>query len=82
MKSILAKQAPQRSPWLSTRARAEMQTGGRRKSARRRSIDAAAPDLSAAIAAAAVRLSRPSSASPVGIVAMIGPEAPRHKALR
>ena len=28
------------------------------------------------------RLSRPSSASPVGMAAMIGPDAPRHKALR
>ena len=81
MKSILAKQVPQRSPWLPTRVRQEMQTGGRRKSATRRSNHAVAPDLSAAIAASA-RLSRPSSASPVGMAAMIGPEAPRHKALR
>lgn len=82
MKSISAKQVPQRSPWLSTRVRQEMQMGGRRKSARRRSTDTAAPDLSAAIAAAAVRLSRPSSASPVGVAVMIGPEAPRHKSSR
>ena len=45
-------------------------------------IDTAAPDLSAAIAAAAVRLSRPISASPVGVAVMIGPEAPRHKSSR
>lgn len=82
MKSILAKQVPHRSPWLPTRVRQEMQTGGKRKSARRRSIDAAVPDLSAAIAPASPRLSRPSSASPVGMAAMIGPEAPRHKASR
>ena len=33
MKSILAKQAPQSSPWLPMRVRQEMQTGGRRRSA-------------------------------------------------
>src|SRR5262245_5066424 len=57
--------------------------GRQRKSATRRSIDAATPDLSAAIAAVAVPpLKAPSSASPVGMAAMIGPEAPRHKASR
>src|SRR5262245_21192518 len=54
---------------------------GRQKEGRR-SIDAATPDLSAAIAATSVRLSRPNSASPVGMPAMIRPEAPRHKSSR
>ena len=33
MKSILAKQGPQSSPWLPILVRREMQTGGRRRSA-------------------------------------------------
>jgi hypothetical protein len=33
MKSILAKQAPHRRPWLPMRARHEMQTGGKSRSA-------------------------------------------------
>lgn len=38
MKSILAKQSPQRSPWVSIRARQEIQTGGSRRSATAPSI--------------------------------------------
>jgi hypothetical protein len=34
MKSILAKQAPHKSPWLPMRVRQEMQTGGKSRSAR------------------------------------------------
>jgi hypothetical protein len=68
MKSMLAKQAPQSSPWLTMRRRQEMQTGGSRRSASRRSIGrikaAPAPPLAVAGEAGG---SRPSSASPVGM---------------
>jgi hypothetical protein len=48
MKSILAKQAPHKSPWLPMRVRQEMQTGGKSRSARwpsseRSGISPAAP---------------------------------------
>ena len=69
MKSMLAKQAPQRSPWLPMRLRQAMQTGGKRRSARRLRIGRTmpiAPTLGGASGA-----SRPSSASRLVINAMI-----------
>ncbi len=84
MKSIRAKQAPHKSPWLPMRVRQEMQTGGRRKSASRPSIDRtepeAAPLTRACVAEAADCGSRPSSASPIGMEIMIGPERLKFKA--
>jgi len=71
MKSILAKQAPHRSPWLPMRVRQEMQTGGRRRSARRPSIGRITPAAPRALAGEAGGASRLSSASPIGMDAMI-----------
>lgn len=74
MKSILAKQAPHRRPWLRMRMRQEMQTGGRRRSARRPSIGRMNRAAARALAGAAEGASRPSSASPIGMAAMIEPQ--------
>jgi hypothetical protein len=68
MKSILAKQAPHRSPWLPMRVRQEMQTGGRRRSARRPSIGRMKPAAPRALAGEAGGASRLNSASPIGMV--------------
>lgn len=73
MKSILAKQAPHRSPWLPMRVRQEMQTGGRRRSARRPNIGRMKPAALGALAGEAGGASRLSSASPIGMDAMIRP---------
>ena len=73
MKSILAKQAPHRSPWLPMRVRQEMQTGGRRRSARRPSMGRITPAAPRALAGEAGGASRLSSASPIGMDAMIEP---------
>ena len=84
MKSIRAKQAPHRSPWLPMRVRQEMQTGGRRKSASRPSTDRTEPDAApvtrGCVAEAEDCGSRPSSASPIGMETMIGPERLKLKA--
>jgi len=72
MKSMLAKQAPHRSPWLPMRVRQEMQTGGRSRSASRPSIGRIRPAPARALAGEAGGVSRPSSASPIGMDAMIG----------
>ena len=76
MKSILAKQAPQSSPWLPMRVRQEMQTGGRRnRQAAEHRAQCRRPSAGGAAGA-----SRPSSASPVGMATMIGPDGPGYKA--
>ena len=84
MKSIRAKQAPHKSPWLPIRVRQEMQTGGRRKSASRPSIDRtepeAAPLTRACVTEAEGCGSKSSSASPIGMETMIGPERLKLKA--
>ena len=64
MKSILAKQAPQRSPWLKTRARQEMQTGGKTRSAKRPSMGRNAPAL-AQLPKGAADIAWPSCPSPM-----------------
>jgi hypothetical protein len=85
MKSIRAKQAPHRSPWLPMRVRQEMQTGGRRKSANRPSIERTEPDAAPLTLACAAEAedcgSRSSSASPIGMETMIRPERLNLKAL-
>jgi len=80
MKSMLAKQAPHRSPWLKMRVRQEMQTGGRRRSARRPSIGRTKPAALRSFTRVAGGASRLSSASPIGMEAMIRPEGPKLKA--
>ena len=80
MKSILAKQPPQRSPWLPIGARQEMQTGGSRRSARRPSIGRTRPAALRSVAREAGGASRLSSASPIGMDAMIEPEGQKLKA--
>lgn len=85
MKSIRAKQAPHKSPWLPMRVRQEMQTGGRRKSASRPSIDRTEPEAAPLTRARVVEAegcgSKSSSASPIGMETMIGPERLKLKAL-
>jgi len=78
MKSILAKQAPHNSPWLPMRARQAMQTGGKSRSASRPNMGRAIPNT-LALGGVGVASSL-SSASPVGITAMIGRMAPIRKA--
>lgn len=73
MKSMLAKQAPHRSPWLPMRVRQLMQTGGRGRSARRPSIGRLKPAAARARAGEAGGAFKPSSASPIGMDAMIEP---------
>jgi hypothetical protein len=70
MKSILVKQAPHRSPWLPMWVRQDMQTGGRRRSARRPSIGRMTPAAPRALAGEAGGASRLSSDSPLGMNAM------------
>jgi hypothetical protein len=70
MKSMLAKQGPQRSPWVPMRVRQAMQTGGKRRSARRVSTGRMTPALAGRVTGAG-GASRLSSASPVGMEAMI-----------
>lgn len=62
MNSMLAKQAPQSSPWLPMRVRQAMQTGGKSRSASRPSTGRTTPGAPARGASAC---SRPISASPV-----------------
>jgi len=77
MKSILAKQAPQRSPWLPIGARQEIQTGGSRRSAKRPTIGRM---MAAAPRALAGGASRSSSVPPIAMDAMIEPERLKLKA--
>jgi hypothetical protein len=77
MKSMLAKQTPQRSPWLPMRVRQEMQTGGRRRSARRPRMGRMMPAAPRALAGGA---SRPSSVPQIAMSAMIEPEGLKLKA--
>ena len=70
MKSMLEKQAPQRSPWLPMRILQEMQTGGRRRSAIPPKSGRASPrQVHAAKAAAGA--SSLSSASASGMIVVI-----------
>ncbi len=77
MKSILAKQAPHRGPWLQMRVRQAMQTGGKSTSARRPSIDRKGLTLVASAARAASGASKLSSASLIAMGVMIKPGGPR-----
>jgi hypothetical protein len=77
MKSILAKQAPHRGPWLQMRVRQAMQTGGKSTSARRPSIDRKGLTLVASAARAASGPSKLSSASLIAMGVMIKPRGPR-----
>ena len=80
MKSMVAKQAPQRSPWLKMRVRQEMQTGGTKRSARRLSIGRSRPTALRFVTREAGGASRLSSASPIDMEAMLRPERPKLKA--
>ena len=74
MKSILAKQAPHRSPRLQMRVRQAMQTGGKSTSVRRPSMDRKGLTL---MGRAASGVSKLSSASLIARDAMIKPRGPR-----
>ena len=79
MKSILAKQPPHKSPWLPLRVRQLMQTGGRRRSARRASIGRMTRSSARSVVEEADGASKLSSAPPIGMEAMIRPRGPELK---
>lgn len=70
MKSSLAKQSPQISPWLKMRARQEMQTGGSRRLAMRPSTGRKTPCLHRSPKGAG-EIPRPSSPSPIVMAPII-----------
>ena len=82
IKSMLAKQAPQRSPWLAMGARQAMQTGGNSRSARRPRIGRTILATRWALPRDTGVVSKPSSASRAGMAAIIRPGGLALKALR